>query len=445
MKIEYRRDIYHNYLILSGGQTPDPASYQVRMLLGNAIAGFLPCKIQQMDQNILFYYEITSRQPLQLLLEHRQVDREMLQMILTQLLEALENIRNYLLDLNGLRLKPELIYLDLADHRLWFCYYPGQEETFQQQLRELSEYLLPKLDHTDREAVMLGYLFYQKCTEEAVTAELLAELVHRAGLSRQEVPPEEAPPGEDKEAAAVRQEVLNSFFEPEAPGEKGEWNPRRVLFYAGIMAGLAGIPAGICLQGKLRLPCFAAAGAAGLLLLLSLLGKARREAREGEEAMDRYLSMSREEEEKEVPRERPQEFAKEFPEEERRTDPDREEETICLAALNQEAGRWKEKARLIPLTDSPAISPAAREIISLDKHSYLLGKQRSYVDIQLHSPAVSRIHARLTWNGETYCLQDINSKNGTYLNQVPLEAGHQFPLHPGDQIRFADLTYTFQW
>ncbi len=438
MKIEYRRDIYHNYVILSGGQTPDPASYQVRMLLGNDIGRFLPCKVQQMDQNILFYYEITSRQPLQLLLDHRQVDREILEMILTQLLEALENIRNYLLDLNGLLLKPELIYLDLSDRQLWFCYYPGQEDPFQQQLRELSEYLLPKLDHTDREAVMLGYLFYQKCTEEAVTAELLAELVHRAGLSPQADPPDDPPPGGDGKVDAEREEILNSFFEPEAPEEKRAWKPGEILFYAGIMAGLAGIPAGIYLQGSLRIPCFAAAAAAGLLLVLRLLCKTRREAREGEEEMARYLPIHQEEE-------AAQEVPREVPEEGTITDPYREEETVCLITSNQETGKLKEKARLIPTTDSPAISPAAREIISLEKNIYLLGKQRSYVDIQLHSPAVSRIHARLTWNGETYCLQDINSKNGTYLNHLPLEAGQQSPLHPGDQIRFADLTYTFQW
>ena len=42
----------------------------------------------------------------------------------------------------------------------------------------------------------------------------------------------------------------------------------------------------------------------------------------------------------------------------------------------------------------------------LDRQVILLGKSGQYADLQLPSSAVSRLHARLVWNGETYELGD---------------------------------------
>ena len=64
MYAEYKRDMSHNYLILHGENPVDTSSYQVRMLTGNAVPSILKCRIQGLDGNFLFYYDITSRQSL---------------------------------------------------------------------------------------------------------------------------------------------------------------------------------------------------------------------------------------------------------------------------------------------------------------------------------------------------------------------------------------------
>ena len=73
-----------------------------------------------------------------------------------------------------------------------------------------------------------------------------------------------------------------------------------------------------------------------------------------------------------------------------------------------------------------------------------LGKSGQYADLQLPSSAVSRLHARLVWNGETYELGDLNSRNGTWVNETLLGAEQMEPLQDGDKIRFADLTYLYR-
>ena len=57
---------------------------------------------------------------------------------------------------------------------------------------------------------------------------------------------------------------------------------------------------------------------------------------------------------------------------------------------------------------------------------------------------MSRIHARLVWDGETYRISDLNSRNGTRVNQILLDPGKEERLKDGDEIQFADLTYLYR-
>lgn len=62
-------------------------------------------------------------------------------------------------------------------------------------------------------------------------------------------------------------------------------------------------------------------------------------------------------------------------------------------------------------------------------------------DIVVHSVHVSRHHAEVRWDGSRYLLQDLGSKNGTFLNGRRIE-GPQ-PLRPGDIITIPDLELAY--
>lgn len=62
-------------------------------------------------------------------------------------------------------------------------------------------------------------------------------------------------------------------------------------------------------------------------------------------------------------------------------------------------------------------------------------------DIVLEAGAVSRQHARILKLGEEYFLEDLHSRNGTYLNDQRVEVRQR--LNEGDQIRICDLTFVF--
>ena len=63
------------------------------------------------------------------------------------------------------------------------------------------------------------------------------------------------------------------------------------------------------------------------------------------------------------------------------------------------------------------------------------------------SEIVSRIHADIRLEGDTYYLEDVGSANGTYINHTPLPRGNRHRLRPGDRISLGKgdmMTFLFQ-
>jgi ribosomal protein L40E len=64
-----------------------------------------------------------------------------------------------------------------------------------------------------------------------------------------------------------------------------------------------------------------------------------------------------------------------------------------------------------------------------------------------NSEIVSRIHADIRMEGDTYYVEDMGSSNGTYINNLPLSMGNRHKLRPGDRIGLGKgdkVTFLFQ-
>jgi pSer/pThr/pTyr-binding forkhead associated (FHA) protein len=82
-----------------------------------------------------------------------------------------------------------------------------------------------------------------------------------------------------------------------------------------------------------------------------------------------------------------------------------------------------------------------------------IGKPNSQIppDIDVsgfpNSEVVSRIHADIRVEGDTYFLEDVGSSNGTYVNHSPLPPGNRHRLRTGDRISLGKgdlVTFIFQ-
>ncbi len=84
--------------------------------------------------------------------------------------------------------------------------------------------------------------------------------------------------------------------------------------------------------------------------------------------------------------------------------------------------------------------PNPGQVFSLDSESSVLGRHPE-CDIVLEVGAVSRQHARVLRIDDVYFLEDLNSRNGTFLNEARIEGRQK--LSENDQVRICDVVLVF--
>src|SRR6185436_9310245 len=95
----------------------------------------------------------------------------------------------------------------------------------------------------------------------------------------------------------------------------------------------------------------------------------------------------------------------------------------------------------------PIVEPGRNWIVckghekSLEDGEHVLGRDAD-VAVPLSSPTVSRHHARIVITGEVATLEDLGSKNGTYLRGQAVTAPTQ--LADGDRIGIGAFELTFR-
>ena len=78
------------------------------------------------------------------------------------------------------------------------------------------------------------------------------------------------------------------------------------------------------------------------------------------------------------------------------------------------------------------VKPEANEKHAISGDSVMVGRDRTCAIVLSH-PAVSRRHARITVAGQAPVLEDLQSANGTYVNNNRVE---RVVLKAGDIVRF---------
>lgn len=82
--------------------------------------------------------------------------------------------------------------------------------------------------------------------------------------------------------------------------------------------------------------------------------------------------------------------------------------------------------------------------VDISHYPFTIGKLQSSVNMVINNPLISRIHACIHYNDGTFYLEDLNSANGTFINEVLLSPHSKQIIHSGDKLTFSHLSYIFE-
>ena len=456
MRAEYKRDMNHNYLILYGEDEINTDSYQVRMLVGNVIPSLLKCRIQGMDGRFLVYFDITSKQALSVLYEEKKMGVEDLRLIFGGFVKAMEDAAEYLMNPGQFIISPEYIYTDIEKQEIYFCMMPGYEKDIKEQFQFLTEYILPKIDHQDQDAVILGYGVYKRAMEDSFHLEHIKEELYKTQgqqgttTTKAEQMKTESEQRQESEDFNLEEE---GFWENEEINQEFVWDGEKskrlslpqktgVIVLAAIL--LCGIAA-ITLMGYL--PYLETGTILGIIIVLVacvmlFVYVSKIKKKPG------ALRQGREEE-----RDKPKGITGKVPTDQ--TDQSQNTIKSVVKSTNKPVAKSSQLhadyGETVVLSAGAVSGPASLvskepgelATIYINEDLTVIGKLETACDAVISLPTVSRIHAKIRKKEDAYYLTDMNSRNGTAVNGRLLLPDEEYRLEPEDEVDFAQARYIF--
>lgn len=456
MRAEYKRDMNHNYLILYGEDEINTDSYQVRMLVGNVIPSLLKCRIQGMDGRFLVYFDITSKQALSVLYEEKKMGVEDLRLIFGGFVKAMEDAAEYLMNPGQFIISPEYIYTDIEKQEIYFCMMPGYEKDIKEQFQFLTEYILPKIDHQDQDAVILGYGVYKRAMEDSFHLEHIKEELYKTQgqqgttttkAEQMKTESEQRQESEDfnpEEEGFWGNEEINQEFVRDGEKSKRLSLPQKtgVIVLAAIL--LCGIAA-TTLMGYL--PYLETGTILGIIIVLVacvmlFVYVSKIKKKPG------ALRQGREEE-----RDKPKGITGKVPTDQ--TDQSQNTIKSVVKSTNKPVVKSSQLhadyGETVVLSAGAVSGPASLvskepgelATIYINEDLTVIGKLETACDAVISLPTVSRIHAKIKKKEDAYYLTDMNSRNGTAVNGRLLLPDEEYQLEPEDEVDFAQARYIF--
>ena len=394
--------------------------FREKMLVNNRIPGILDLKVNVTDNRKTFEYDTAGLITLESLCLQQNIDTVTLKKIFSGLAKIVSDGEKYLLEQNDFLIGPEYIFLD-KEQNPYAGYCPGYGKPMSEQIGNVAEYLMNRIDYHNKESVLMTYTIYKKSREEGFYIGEITDYLNVAKEDPGERPKEQRsePPDRSFHDAPVltieRKPLINeedfTVFESEKkrgtdrslhikPGQSNI-----ILFVVAVLIPvlLVGISvkAGLVLDknGKTDIVKLAAVAVLGIGVAVYVIKKTKKSA-------------------KEVPKD---------------IVPEEDEATELLFSGG------------VPSMGNTCILESGEfPVIRVNELPFSIGKDREHMDFCLDYQGVSRCHARLERMGTGIGIVDCGSTNGTYLNGTKLDSNRPYLLNDGDKLNLGICTYRFK-
>lgn len=369
-QVVYERDITASYMkIPIIGQE----GIDVRILLHHGCKGLVSVERCYINGQSQFWYDISGKQALDSMTKIQALEYSLFELILLRICEQIELLEWNLLDVNGLLLDPEFIFISNKGKEVLFTFYPQEEVSVFQEIRRLVEYLLAKLDHSEHEFIERAYEIYEIVLQEEYQLQEIKETLLRKRRTMRE------------------KEIISEELDCQRIAENE-------IFYRSTLKDM---------DNKENPKSFHKT-----FQIEEKLSEMYRRAKE-------VLTGAPKKEEPIIVYPQEEEIKESFV-----------HPTVCIASVGGEP-----RGELLYEGRGDYMD------FELGHKSSFIGKS-NHADLQIERDTISNIHAKIEYkNG--YYIEDMNSTNGTFVNDEILNYKESRLLSQGDIVRFADVKYRF--
>lgn len=393
MEITYRREPNQSGMIVKNIKSGP--FYQERMIEENNVSCLLSFSRMETGTDKTAWFDISGRKSLKNYFLREGITAMSVYLALKSLKEALDELAGYLISPENILFSPETIFLKGEEFDLitGLAYCPGGDLDFVSCLTKLGEYLIRNVDHEDKKAVSACYTVFETVNRKDVT---LPELIEKIEPFVKEEEIKEISDYYVKEEEPVFEDETEEYENREVFMDRPPWfDDKEDIFESppkkkGILSSVFGKK-----------------------------DKRRKKAKiNGFEPEEHYINKedsgvileSIREDEAQV-------FGK----------------TVLLSAEAKEGGY----RRLV------YEGRGSKTDMFIEKTPFVIGSNSNNCDGIIPESVISRAHARIVEIEGEYYLEDLESKNGTFLNGQILDFNKQARLSLGDAISFANVGYRF--
>lgn len=402
MEVSYKRTYKESYLIITG--TLGSYQYEEMMLKENELKTLLTFYTMDVNGKTQFWYDISSKQSIKDYLEQNPISFELLIRIFAAIMVAFEEVAKYLLRTEHILLSAETIYVSRQEgQEVYLCYYPGDQDG-KCGLSDFMNHIIGVLDYADDDLTRLCYSLYEMTLDEHTTIGDLYEYIQE-NLPEDYIQTPNSSGGNSKENNCVLQKEEHIYAE----GDEHIDSVENVATYDDMEepADEEVAQREFDFGGNVIEEIFNRIRSKGLEIYDMIMSwqKDKKDRTEDNKPLENDLIIEPE--------------------------PVECEPTVFLGAKSNKVygslryiGNEKESDYII------------------DSNIFRIGTHGAN-DACLNSQTVSRHHAKINEIDNHFYIQDLNSTNGTFLNDIMLNYSQSYELNPGDRITFADVPYIF--
>lgn len=396
MNISFKHYMESNVMIIKD-ENILANDYMIDMIMKNNINNLLKLSISCMDGNVELVYDISGKQSIEgYCLKEKLVYNEV-KLIFKSLVMLSKDVSRYLLDMNHILLDVDYIFINNNADNIYFSYYVNNNMEFYESLKKMVQRLVMITSHSDRQAVEFIYGILNICEKDNFLLSEIEEYMDNFAELKINLSVDENIKKKNNVESNIEENVRMEIQDNNYGNEENVFEKKKVK-----KEGVIGVISNI-LNSKTKeniKPYYD-----NDYVNVTYVAENQSESMENM----RHNKVNKDEKSNDI----------------------MNEDTIYIG-------------NAVKLNNRKLCSISGEGDIVISDYPFVIGKNPGKADGIIKDNSISRMHAKIEMINEScYVIEDLNSKNGTYVNDERLNPYEKVVINIGDKLKFSAFEYFF--